>query len=207
MSRRFLTDDAKSAFVAAIEAIELHSSAEVVVSIVPRSASYLHADLIVGAVFGVATLVFVLFSSVEFSLLSILIDPIIIAVLIGLAASQLNPVRRALTPKKARDAWVDRAAHAAFFEKGVRHTRSRIGILLYVSLGELSARVIADSGVVEAVDHDSWLAAIAGIERAVAERRSGVEVAKALEGLGPLLADALPVLDDDVDELPNVVHT
>jgi putative membrane protein len=207
MPRGFLTDGAKSAFVAAIEAIELHSSAEVVVSVRARSASYLHADLIVGVLFGIAALAFMMFSPYEFSLLSILIDPIVFAVLIGLAASRLGTLRRALTPEKIRDGWVDRAAHAAFFEKGVRHTRNRIGVLLYVSLTERSARVLADSGVVEAVDHDAWQDAISSIENAVAERKSGEEVAKVLEGLGTPLADALPVLDDDVDELPNEVHT
>ena len=84
MGARFLDHEARAAFKRAIETIEGASAVEVVVAVRRRSDAYLHANFIVGAIVAFASLAAMLFSAVDFSLPSILIDPFILG---GLAVA------------------------------------------------------------------------------------------------------------------------
>ena len=205
MARRFLSDETTTAIRDAISAVEARSSGELVVSVRGRSATYLHADILVGVIAGLATLAFLLFSPYPFALHWFLVDPILIGGLVALAASRLPPVRRALTPAPMREARVRTAASALFFEKGVHHTRERTGILLYVSLLERRALLVADAAVEREVPRREWRAVAAAIERVVASGGDGGELARALGPLGDLLALHLPRSAGDLNELADEV--
>lgn len=201
----FLTDDSKRALTASIRAVESQSSAEVVIAVKPQSAHYVHADFIVGAAATFATLAYLLFSAQAFAPISILIDPFVAGALVGFLASRSPELRRALTPSATRQRWVGRAARAAFYEKGIRRTSARTGILVYISLLERRAEVVADSGVTDAVPAAAWARATGAIRDAVARGAAAAEVARAIEALAEPLAPALPHSDDDVNELPDEV--
>ena len=203
--KRFASDDAKQAFTAAIKSIEACSSAEVVIAVRHHSGTYLHADLIVGAIGAFATLAFTLFSSFEFSLLSILLDPLIAGVALGLINTQLPWLRRALTLPTRRRQRVVTAARAAFYEKGIRLTSDRTGMLVYMSLLEKAVEIVGDVGVTDAVPARSWEEATAAMERTLAETLDGVAVAKKIEALGPICEPVLIRGEDDVNELPDEV--
>ena len=205
MAREFLGGAATTALRDAVSAIEARSSAELVVSVRARSAAYLHADVLVGVIAAVGVLAFLLFSPWPFALHWFLIDPVAIGALVALAASRLPPVRRALTPRAVREGRVRAAAGALFLEKGVHHTRGRTGILLYISLLERRALLVADAAVEREVPRREWRAAAAAIDRAVASGGDGAEVARTLGRLGDLLALHLPRAAGDVNELPDEV--
>jgi putative membrane protein len=205
VARKFLGDAATTALRDAISAIEARSSAELVVSVRARSAAYLHADILVGVVAALGVLAFLLFSPYPFALHWFLIDPILVGGVCALAASRLPPVRRALTPRAVQDSRVRAAAGALFLEKGVHHTRERTGILLYVSLLERRALLVADAAVEREVPRREWRAAAAAIDRVVASGGDGVDVAHALATLGDLLALHLPRAAGDVNELADEV--
>lgn len=205
MSKDFLTEDAKEALTGAIRSIEARSCAEVVIAVRAKSAAYLHADLISGIIAGLGALAYTLWGPQAFSLFSIFLDPILVGGLVGALTSQLPYTRRWFTPTKIREGWVKRAARAAFYEKGVRGTSQRIGLLVYISLLERHAAVIVDSGVDAAVDPEAWAGAVAAIDAAVDRGANGVEVAPLIEKLGDILEPCLPVSEDDVNELPDEV--
>ncbi len=205
MARRFLSDETTTALRDAISAIEARSSAELVVSVRSRSATYLHADILVGIVAGLATLAFLLFSPYPFALPWFLVDPILIGGLVGFLASRFPPVRRALTPRSVRDGRVRAAAGALFLEKGVHNTRERTGILLYVSLLEKRALLVPDAGVERELPRREWRAVTAAIDRAVAGGGDGGDLARALGPLGDLVALHLPRRAGDVNELADEV--
>jgi len=205
MAKRFVNDASKCAFAEAIVSIEDRSSAEVMIAVRHHSGTYLHADLILGGLAGIATLAFTLFSSYEFSFLSILIDPVIVGGLIGLLSTQLPLVRRALTRKRVRRAQVQTAARAAFYEKGVRMTSGRTGMLVYMSLLERSVEVVVDKGVEEAVPPGPWQEAVARIEETLQRTMDATVTAKSIMELGPICEPVLPRSEDDVNELPDEV--
>jgi putative membrane protein len=203
--RGFLSDAATSALREAISAIEVRSSAELVVSVRARSGSYLHADVAIGAIAGLATLAFLLFSPHPFGLIWFLIDPLLIGGLVGAAASRLPPIQRALTPASVRRTRVRAAAEAIFFQKGVHHTRERTGFLLYVSLLERRALLLSDVTIEREVPRREWRSAVAAIERVVEAGGDGAAVARALGPLGDLLALHLPRRAGDINELADEV--
>jgi putative membrane protein len=204
MARPFLTDAAKAALLDAVRAVEARSAAEVVVAVRERSGSYLHADLIAGILAANLVLFYQLFSPWEFSLPLIQVAPTGVGLLVGLATSITPWARRALTPRRTREAMVRTAARATFVEKGVTATRARTGILVYVAVLERTAEVVADVGVTKAMPAEAWRAATARVEEA-AGAGDGLALADAVAALGDGLAAALPRAADDVNELADEV--
>ena len=204
MARPFLTDAAKAALLDAVRAVEARSAAEVVVAVRERSGSYLHADLVAGIVAANLVLFYQLFSPWEFSLPLIQVAPTGVGLLVGLATSITPWARRALTPRRTREAMVRTAARATFVDKGVAGTRARTGILIYVGVLERTAEVVADVGVTRAVPADRWAAATARVSQS-ARHGDGADVAAAVAGLTDVLAAALPRSADDVNELADEV--
>ena len=120
---------------------------EAVVAVRRQSASWAHAHVATGAVAGVAALAYMLYSEHPFSIAATLVDPVVVGGLIGLLSTQVLALKRWLTPRKARRAAVRTAARAAFYERGVRRTRARTGLLLYVSIVERMAEVVIDDAL------------------------------------------------------------
>ena len=204
MARPFLTDGVKAALLDAVRAVEARSAAEVVVASRERSGSYLHADLVAGIVAANLVLFYQLFSPWEFSLPVIQVAPTAAGVLVGLVTSITPWARRALTPRRTREAMVRTAARALFVDKGVSVTSGRTGVLVYISVLERSAEVVADVGVTKAVPADRWAAATTRVNEAAASG-DGLAVAAAVTALGDVLAAALPRSEDDVNELADEV--
>ena len=202
-----LVDEAgKAALTAAIQAVEAVSSAEVVITVRPSSGFYLHADLLVGVVVGVATLTFLLFSHVEFAIPWFIVDVLVVGLAAGWLSSRSPRMRRLLTPTRLRARWVEESAHAAFFERGVHLTAARTGILVYVSLLEETAAVVGDRGVVTVVPHDRWHRAIAQVADKVTVGADAAAIAAEISALADILEPYLPVAEDDINELPDEVH-
>lgn len=205
MAKPFLSDPAKRALTDAVRDVETVTSAELVVAVRARSGSYLHADLTAGILAGIAVLAVLLFSRWEFGLIWFVLDPLLAGLLAGLIGSRLPGVRRALTGPADRRRQVETAARSLFVEKRIHGTSGRTGILLYVSVLEREAAVVADVGLDTLAAGAAWKEIVGGIERAVREGEDGLQVAQRMRGLGAILGPALPCGHDDVDELVNEV--
>lgn len=200
-----LTDATHRALARAVSEIEQRSSAEVVVSVRARSGEYGHVAPLSGAIAAVATLAFLLFSPWVFAMHWVFIDPVLLGILVAFTAGRLGRVTRALTPAASRRAAVESAARACFFERELRRTAQRTGLLVYWSALEGDGVVLADTGVLEAVEPGPWKNASAALLDALRAQRPDAELVKAMDELGHLLALALPRGVDDVNELPDEV--
>jgi putative membrane protein len=205
VARAFLTDGAKTALAQAVRAIETASRAELVVVVRARSAPYREAAFLGGLIAALLTLGFMLFSPWPFDLAWFMIDPVLLGVAAALAASRAPALTRLLTSARAREAAVRNAARLAFLDRGITATRERTGILVYVSLLEGAAEVVADLGILEAFGASEWNVATAGIRAAVAAGEDGERLAARLRSVGEALAEALPAGPSDVNELPDEV--
>jgi putative membrane protein len=205
VARPFLSDGAKTALAEAVRAIETASRAEVVVVVRARSAPYREAAFAGGLLAALLTLAFMLFSPWPFDLAWFLVDPLVLGVAGGLLVARVAVLTRVLTSARARGAAVRNAARLAFLDRGVTATRERTGVLVYVSLLERAADVVADLGIAEAVPPDAWEAAVASMRAVVAAGGDGVALAARVGALSELLADARPAGPDEVNELPDEV--
>jgi putative membrane protein len=197
----FVDAASRKAFRAAIERVEEASSAEVFVAVRRRSTSYAHAHVLTGAAVAVAAHGFMLYSAHPFSLSAMLVDPVVAGVAGGLLSTLSLAVERWLTPGRTRAHAVHVAARATFLERGLHRTRHATGILVYVSQVERTVEVVADDGVLAAVDEAAWKTAVASVQAAL--DGGGPAVARAVGELAPLLGHALPRLADDTNELPD----
>jgi putative membrane protein len=205
MAKPFLTDESRKTLADAVEAVEARSSAELIVAVRPRSASYLYAALLAGIAAGLATLAFLLFSPWEFGLAWFLVDPVVAGAVAVLAALRVPTLTRLLTRPRARRERVVAAARSTFLEKRMHRTAGRTGILLYVSVLEREAAVVVDLGVEPLAGTEVWRQAVAAIENTVRRGGDAGELAGKIRELGEILAPALERSAADVDELPDEV--
>jgi len=201
----FLDDAGKRALGAAITSIEGASSVEVVVAVRRQSGTYLHADLLAGALALVATLAFLLYAPWPFSYEAFLVDPLLVGVFAGWVVARTPRARRALSPRKLRTSQVTTGAHAAFHEKEVGLTRRRTGMLVYVSLLERELRVLPDRAIVDAMAPEAWRAHVDAMSATVARGAGAAALAAELTALAKPLGECLPRAHDDVNELPDDV--
>jgi putative membrane protein len=200
----FFDPGGEEALLRAVREVETQSCAEIVVAVRKHSGSYRDASALVGAAVAAATLAFGLFSPWPFSLRWIFLDPILLGVAASWGASYVPALRRLVTSTGERRHRVEVHARSMFVERGITKTSGRTGVLVYVSLLEREAHVIADAGVTTQVPAEEWRAAVDAIERA-AHRSKATAVARAIEALGPVLGRHLPRAGDDVNELPDEV--
>lgn len=79
-------------------------------------------------------------------------------------------VRIALIPHKARRAFAHRAAMEQFISRGIGRRRDRHGILIFVSLAERYARIIANDEIAARIPQSKWQSAVDAL---VAHMRDG----------------------------------
>lgn len=119
------------------------------------------------------------------------------------AALASMAVRLALTPGRTEARRVRRRALELFRAAAEGRTRGRTAVLLYLSLDERRAEIVADAAIHAAVPPDAWGEAMAALLPPVRAGRPGEGMAAAVERIGAVLAQHFPAGDGDVNELPD----
>jgi putative membrane protein len=113
------------------------------------------------------------------------------------------PLRMALTPRRTKRRRVHRRAVEVFRTSCERKTTGRTGVLIYLSLAERRAEIVADQAIVEQIPADVWVAALTALIEAVKAGRPGEGLATCVDMVGDVLAPILPPVPDDKNELPD----
>ncbi|MEO8375858.1 MAG: TPM domain-containing protein [Sphingomonas bacterium] len=113
------------------------------------------------------------------------------------------PLRMALTPRSTRARRVRRRAIQYFKVGAERRTNARVGILLYLSLDERMAEIVADEAIHKAVPAERWGDAMAALVDEVREGRPAQGMAAAVASIGTILSENFPKTETDHNELPD----
>jgi len=113
------------------------------------------------------------------------------------------PLRLALTPGSTKARRVHARALALFRTGAEQRTRDSTGVLLYLSLDEHRAEIIADAAIHSRVEAAVWGDAMAALVAAVKDDRPGDGMAEAIRQIGIVLAAHFPPRVDDSNELPD----
>ena len=114
------------------------------------------------------------------------------------------PVRRALTPVSLKAERVHRAAMEQFLSHGLHATRDRTGVLLFASLAERRAEVVADEGIYKVTDPAVWDEVVDLLIAGLKHRKTADGFVAAVELSGRILAAHVPATgDDNPNELPD----
>ena len=126
-----------------------------------------------------------------------------VAFLVVRLALASDRLRIALTPGATRSRRVHRRALQLFRAGAEQRTIAKTGVLLYLSLDEHRAEIVADAGIHGRVSEDVWGDAMAALITAVKEGRPGDGMADAVARIGVVLAEHFPRSAGDTNELPD----
>ena len=140
----------------------------------------------------------------QWSVQRIFVLQLVVFILAGFLFSWM-PLRVALVPRPIQRVRAHRAALEQFVVRRVAHTRNRSGILIFVSMAEHYARVIADEGIAQKVHQAEWQAAINSLTEHIRNGRIAAGFVAAIERCGAILAAYAPP-DGSANELPDRLH-
>jgi putative membrane protein len=118
----------------------------------------------------------------------------------------LPRVRTALVPARTRRAMAHHAAVEQFVLRGVARKKDRSGILIFVSLAERYARILADEGIAAQVPQAHWQGAIDALIGHMRDGRIADGFVSAINLCGEELARHFPRSGASRDELPDRVY-
>jgi putative membrane protein len=113
------------------------------------------------------------------------------------------PLRMALTPGATKSRRVRRRAIAVFKAAAERRTVSRTGILIYLSMAEHRAEIVADEAILKVTDDATWGEAMTALIVEVKQGRVADGMVAAIERVGTVLADHFPRSATDANEIPD----
>lgn len=123
--------------------------------------------------------------------------------LIVWALLQWRPLRLAFTNKSIKARRVHDRAVTAFRIGAESRTRGATAVLIYLSLAEHRAEIVADAAIAQKVAPEAWGDAMAVLIEEVKAGRAGEGMAAAVAAVGALLATHFPLGESNPNELPD----
>jgi len=189
---------------AAIHAAEAKTSGEIVCVLAQSSSDATALPILVAALVALASpWVLVAFTAMPVNrilLLQLLLFFTLAAVLC------LPRVRIALAPRAARRAVAHRVAMEQFMIRGVGRKKDRTGVLIFVSLAERYARIIADQGIATRVPQSEWQGAVDALTAQMSAGRIADGFLAAIELCATVLETHFPRSEASRDELPDRIY-
>jgi putative membrane protein len=144
----------------------------------------------------------------EWARLVIVVASAVVGFVIGaVLASHVGWLRLLFTPKRQMHAEVAARARAVFFDSRVHHTTGNTGLLIYVSLYERLAAILADQSIVEKLGQDVLDDLCATLTGKLRDLHPADAIAQTIVLTGERLAPVLPRAKDDVNELSDALIT
>lgn len=218
---RYLTEAEHDIVSKAVAEAELGTSGEIVTVLADRSDGYTDIALwwSAGAAF-TAMSVFAYFPEFYLSKLDWLMGgwthdwtpgqmmTIIIGIgllkFIGTLAIQMwQPLKFLLVPGPVKKARVRDAAIRHFKVGAERRTHGRTGVLLYLSMREHRAEIVADEPIAVKVPAEVWGEAMADMISEIRQGHLAEGLAAGIRDVGKVLAQEFPRHEADVNELPD----
>ena len=188
----------------AVRAAEANTSAEIV-CVLARSSSEITALPVFFASMAALALPWLLVALTAMPVLRILALQIILFLLL-LLLSWVPRVRAALIPRRTRRRMAYQAAMHQFTTRGISRKKDRSGILIFVSLAERYARIVADEAVAARVPQSTWQTAVDALVTHAREDRIADGFLAAIELCEKELAKNFPRTEPKEEELPNRIY-
>ena len=112
-------------------------------------------------------------------------------------------IRMAVIPHATKARRVRRRAIMLFRAGTEQRTATRTGVLLYVSIAEHRAEIVADASIHSKVAPEAWGEAMAALIAEIAQGRPGEGMAAAIGRIGTILSAHFPHTGTDPNEMPD----
>jgi len=198
-----ISDEDRAAIAAAIRTAERNTSGQIVCVLMRSASEYFYVPVLWAALFGLVS-PWPLIVLTEWSVQRIFLVQILVFA-VALLILSWPPLRVALVPRAVRRARAHRAAVEQFFARGLTRTRERTGVLIFVSLAERYARIIADEGIASKVSNRDWQLAVDALTAHMRDGRIAQALVAAIQQCGAVLADHAPPTGAG-NELPDRIY-
>lgn len=197
----FISEKDRTQIARAITTAEKKTSGEIVAVVAASSDDYIFVSIMWAALLALAV-PFACFIFTDWS--AHFVYALQLAVFaIALMAVQWWPLRIALIPGPVKRARAHRHAMGQFLSRNLHTTRGRTGVLIFVSVAEHFAEVIADEGIYKKVPPEIWDEAVADLTREIAKGNVSGGFVSAIEKSGSVLTKHFPPSKSNKNELPN----
>ncbi len=205
----------------AITQAESHTSAEIVPVVATASGRYDRPEDMVGLWFGLAlaAAAYLLMpqavedpnswgqSSGTWKLVVVLVGTVVGFIAGAVVASRVGWLRRLCTPRRQMIDEVQLRARSVFFDNRIHRTEGGTGLLVYISLYERQAALIADETVTEKLGQSALDELCQELTASLRTGDMTSAICGSLASAGSRLGDVLPRDADDVNELPDTLVT
>ena len=206
---QYITQDELADIESAIQDVEAKTSAEFVPMVVRSSSTVGHVPVILLLLLSMV----VVYGAVGFQDLD-LFDGLELLVLTGALLlvfgltrllAPLPAIERLLTARGDQSVQVEQRALIEFYQQRVNQTADKTGVLLFVSLMERQAVVLADEAIAAKYPAETWDHVIDQLITGVKNRGLAKGFAQGIKDCGEVLAQSFPVQPDDKNELGNTL--
>lgn len=206
-SDNFFSEQEKSKIKESISQVESRTIGEVAVMVVNSSSQYVEAEVIGGIIAG--SFISLILTEVFFhSSIWVYIPLSFLFLFLSWPLFKKIPLMK--TPfigLKRKELAVRERAIRAFYEKGLYKTKKATGVLFFISLLEHKVWILADKGIYEKIEQETFNRFAKTISRGVRDNRACDSLCEVMKGVGDLLAGHFPITPDDINELPDEVMT
>lgn len=211
LASRFLNENEQRAVTEAVMQTEKSTTGEVVPMIVSMSHDYprakLTASLLASVVitlaltYGLSSLFWVAHDNLYFNLVFFL--PIFLFCYI--LSGKFPSIYRPFISHEEMVEEVEEEAITSFFRENLHDTKERNGTLLFISVYEKRAWILADHGVQQKVDNLVWLGIVEKLTSQISGRNRCDAICTAVLEIGTILKEHFPDSKNDRDELHNLI--
>lgn len=198
-----ITDQDRARIAAAIHAAEQKTAGDIVCVLMRSSSSYSYAPLLWASFVALLSPWLLVFAT-QLSVVRILAVQVVVFVAVGLVL-MWAPLRMALVPRAVKRTRAHRAGMEQFFARGIAQTKNRMGVMIFVSLAEHYAHVVADDGIAARVDHAVWRETVDALTAQIAQGRIADGFVAAIDRCGVVMAQIAPA-DGAAHELPDRIY-
>ena len=195
------SDQERARISAAISAAERNTSGEIVAVVTEASDAYHYVPFLWAAL---AALI-VPWPLIHFTWIAVqwiyLVQLLVFLALIAILWPRR--MRTALVPRSIQRAHAHRRATEQFLVQNLHTTAGRTGVLIFVSVAERYAEILADKGIDARVRPGTWQNIVDSLTRELSLNHATDGFVQAIERAGHHLAQHFPPGAHDPDELPN----
>ena len=214
LASKFLTEQDKHAVQACVADVEKSTSGEIVPMVVSSSYHYPMSNMIGALIIALLISICVaLVYSIRKSwggvtAMDIWLFPAVFAVAFLLfheLVKRVPGLKRIFITKSEIAEEVEEAALSSFYRNGLNDTRDRTGILIFISVFERKAYILADEGINAKVDKSVWQEVVDMVVKGIKQHKQAEGICKAVRRCGELIREHFPIKADDTNELGNLI--
>jgi putative membrane protein len=216
-----LSEADQTAVTAAVTAAEAHTAGEIVTVVTDRSDGYTDVALVWSVIVAFTAIAVLMFFpdfylglvdrllgkwNAEWTPRGIFGFALLVGILkfAGMWLIQLwPPLKFFLIPGPIKSHRTNARAVEIFKVSTDRRTTGRTGIVIYLSMRERRAEIVADAAITSKVTPDVWGDAMAAMLAELRQGRCGAGMIAAVGKVGAVLAEHFPRAEGDVNELPD----